>query len=234
MIISKDLDELRKAISNLKKDNPNKSIGFVPTMGALHQGHLSLVEKASEHTDIVIVSVFVNPTQFNDSSDLEKYPRTLQSDTEKLRQTACDILFAPNEKVVYPNGPKPYEINLGFVGKTMEGKFRKGHFEGVCMVVERLFEMVKPDKAFFGLKDFQQVAVIKKMVELRSIPVEIIPVEIVRSDKGLALSSRNALLSEQQKEDALIIHQTLLLGKSLVTDGCNPAEIKKEMIRFFN
>lgn len=234
MIISEDLDTLRKAISDLKQANPDRTIGFVPTMGALHQGHLSLVNMASEHSDIVVVSVFVNPTQFNDPTDLDKYPRTLQADINLLEQSPCDILFVPSEKEVYPHGKSDYEIDLKGLDKVMEGKFRDDHFKGVCMVVERLFEIVRPDKAIFGLKDFQQVAIIKHMVQERNIDVEIISAPIIRSSKGLALSSRNSLLTEAEKDQAIHIFKTLEHAKALVHDYTSASKLQKRLLDFFN
>jgi pantoate--beta-alanine ligase len=219
VIVVEQIDELREAIDRLKSERPESIVGFVPTMGALHEGHLSLIEKAAQNSTIIVCSIFVNPTQFNDSKDLENYPRTIEEDKKKLLETACDILFLPNQKIMYPDGVKPYSIEFGGIEKMMEGKFRPGHFEGVAMVVERFFRIVQPDKAFFGLKDFQQLTIIRKMVEERSLDIEIIPVAIKRSEKGLALSSRNALLSDQQREDALVIYHSLLELMKNIKDG---------------
>ncbi|MEZ4923159.1 MAG: pantoate--beta-alanine ligase [Crocinitomicaceae bacterium] len=219
MEIFEQIEDLQKAIQRLKDEQPGAIVGFVPTMGALHEGHLSLIEEADHHSTIIVCSIFVNPTQFNDSSDLEKYPRTVEADIAKLERTACDILFLPSVKTMYPEGVQPYSIDFGGLDKVMEGKFRPGHFEGVAMVVERFFRMVEPDKAFFGRKDFQQVAIIKKMVQVRALKVEIIEVDIKRSEDGLALSSRNMLLSDQEKEEALVIYRSLLKLKNDVADG---------------
>lgn len=226
--------ELNQAISALKKANSKHKIGFVPTMGALHKGHLVLVKEAEEHADIVVVSIFVNPTQFNNLADLEKYPRTLDADIELLKTTSCSILFAPTKEVVYPPNFKPIKINLNQLDEVMEGEFRPGHFEGVVTVVHRLFELVCPDYAFFGKKDFQQLAIIQHLVKTTSYPVQIKAVEIQRNNQGLALSSRNARLSEQEKIDALVIYQTLTLGKKLVEQGKNIQEIKSTLRDFFN
>lgn len=200
-----------------------KSIGFVPTMGALHQGHMDLVSRANAACDVVVVSVFVNPTQFNNASDLEKYPRTPEADSELLKKFGCDVAFFPSETEIYPENLVSPRVDLEGLDEVMEGKFRPGHFNGVVQVVSRLFELVKPEKAFFGLKDFQQVAVIKKMVSELRLPVEIVPCETSRTEKGLAMSSRNKRLSEQEKEEALIIYRTLVQAK---TDAASlsPAE----------
>ena len=234
MIICQNIDELRKAISGLKNSSSGAVLGFVPTMGALHAGHLSLVKKAAECCDIVVVSIFVNPTQFNDKKDLDKYPRTIDSDIEKLQTTACNIVFVPSEKEIYPSGKPKYQIDLNGLDQVMEGKYRPGHFDGVAMVVERFFDIVKPDKAFFGLKDFQQLAIIKQMVKVRKLDVEIVPVEIARSENGLALSSRNQLLTQDQKEDALIIYKTLMVGKEMADNNLPVEKILATMRSFFD
>ena len=196
-----------QTILNIKKKEGVK-IGFVPTMGALHEGHLSLVEKAGKETDFVVVSVFVNPTQFNDKGDLERYPRNLEKDVELLSTTPCKVVFAPEPKEIYPE-PDTRQFNFGLLEEVMEGKFRPGHFNGVAQVVSRLFDIVKPDKAFFGEKDFQQLAIIKEMVRRTGMPVEIIPCAIVREADGLAMSSRNMLLDAEQRKNAVHISKTL-------------------------
>lgn len=189
-------------------------IGFVPTMGALHDGHISLVKQAKEMCDYVIVSIFVNPTQFNNPSDLEKYPRTLEKDTNLLAQTDVDFVFAPSADEIYPPDYISPVINLGILDKVMEGKFRPGHFHGVVEVVKRLFEIVSPDFAYFGKKDFQQVAVIKHMVRTFQLPLTIVECPIIRNEYGLAMSSRNARLSPEEQKKALVIHETLLFAKN--------------------
>ncbi|NOR76564.1 MAG: pantoate--beta-alanine ligase [Draconibacterium sp.] len=188
------------------------TIGFVPTMGALHQGHLSLVEKAVVENKTVVVSIFVNPTQFNDLMDLEKYPRTLETDLKLLEPTGCQIVFAPNAKEVYPE-PDTRKFNFSELETVMEGKHRPGHFNGVAQVVSKLFKMVQPDKAYFGLKDFQQLAIIKSMVKQMDLPVEIIPCAIVREENGLAMSSRNELLTSEQRQNAAVLFATLSKAK---------------------
>jgi pantoate--beta-alanine ligase len=190
------------------------SVGFVPTMGALHKGHLSLVERAVNENDTVVVSIFVNPNQFNDKADLERYPRNLEADRRLLETVGCDIVFAPSVEDIYPV-PDTRLFDFGGLDTTMEGKFRPGHFNGVAQVVSRLFYIVEPEKAYFGLKDFQQLAVIRHMVSQLQIPVEIVPCPIVREQNGLAMSSRNELLSVEERSNAAIIYETLTIAGNL-------------------
>ena len=198
-----ELDVLRKA---------GKKIGFVPTMGALHEGHASLVRRAVEENDIVVVSDFVNPTQFNDKNDLLKYPRTLEADCELLQKEGAAFVFAPSVEEIYPE-PDTRQFSYAPLDTVMEGKFRPGHFNGVCQVVSKLFMIVEPDKAYFGEKDFQQLAIIREMVKQMHFPLEIVGCPIVREEDGLALSSRNARLSEEQRQQALNISKTLFASK---------------------
>ncbi len=188
--------------------NEGKSVGLVPTMGALHAGHASLVERSVRENDVTVVSVFVNPTQFNDKNDLAKYPRTLEKDCELLEEKGATIAFAPSVEEVYPE-PDTRVFSYPPTDEVMEGGFRPGHFNGVCQVVSKLFMMVEPDRAYFGEKDFQQIAVIKRMVEDQKFPLEICPCPIVREESGLALSSRNSLLTPEEKEIAVNISKTL-------------------------
>ena len=188
--------------------NEGKSVGLVPTMGALHAGHASLVERSVRENDVTVVSVFVNPTQFNDKNDLAKYPRTLEKDCELLEEKGATIAFAPSEEEVYPE-PDTRVFSYPPTDEVMEGGFRPGHFNGVCQVVSKLFMMVEPDRAYFGEKDFQQIAVIKRMVEDQKFPLEICPCPIVREESGLALSSRNSLLTTEEKDIAVNISKTL-------------------------
>lgn len=177
-----------------------KTIGFVPTMGALHAGHLNLVRAAKQENDVVVVSIFVNPTQFNNAEDLEKYPQTLNADINHLQNLAT-VIFAPSETEMYPDGRHQMQhFNLDYLEKTMEGAFRPGHFQGVAHIVNLLFELISPNKAYFGLKDFQQVAVIKKMLELTKKTIEIVALPTARDENGLALSSRNARLNKEQQK----------------------------------
>lgn len=188
--------------------NEGKSVGLVPTMGALHAGHASLVERSVRENDVTVVSVFVNPTQFNDKNDLAKYPRTLEKDCELLEEKGATIAFAPSVEEVYPE-PDTRVFRYPPTDEVMEGGFRPGHFNGVCQVVSKLFMMVEPDRAYFGEKDFQQIAVIKRMVEDQKFPLEICPCPIVREESGLALSSRNSLLTPEEKDIAVNISKTL-------------------------
>jgi pantoate--beta-alanine ligase len=188
--------------------NTGKSIGFVPTLGALHQGHLSLIARAQQLSDKVVCSIFVNPTQFNDPKDLEKYPRPIASDIEKLEQAGCDMLFNPEVDEMYA-GNEQWHLDIGELEQLLEGKFRPGHYQGVTQVVFKLFEIVKPDVAFFGQKDYQQFLVIKKMVELLQLPVKLVMCPIIREAGGLAMSSRNIHLSPAERQHALVLSKTL-------------------------
>ncbi len=199
------------SVAQLKKellDYSDRVVGFVPTMGALHEGHLTLVRRAREVSDVVVVSIFVNPTQFNDPKDLDSYPRTLGRDSELLERSGVDILFAPSIVEVYPE-PDQRVFDLGGVDLGMEGSSRPGHFNGVAQVVSRLFDIVRPTKAIFGEKDFQQVAVIRAMVATLALDVEIDVVPTVREEDGLALSSRNQLLSDGARKAAPVIYAAL-------------------------
>ena len=188
-----------------------KIIGFAPTMGALHNGHLSLYEAARPENDIVISSVFINPTQFNNTSDLQKYPKNTEADIEILRNSKLvDAVYIPGIKDIYPEKTESHTYDFGGIDKEMEGEFREGHFDGVGTVVEKLFLQVQPDNAYFGEKDFQQLAIIMKLVELKNLPINIVGVPIYREENGLAMSSRNERLSAAQRESAKIIHETLL------------------------
>ena len=197
-------EELRRALGSRDRSG----IGFVPTMGALHAGHRSLVERARRECATVVVSVFVNPTQFNDKTDLKNYPRTPEADLRLLEEVGADYVFMPSVEEVYP-GPDTRTFDFGMIDKVMEGATRPGHFNGVAQVVSRLFDLVKPAKAYFGEKDFQQIAVIREMVRQLRIPVEIIPCPIVRGEDGLALSSRNTLLDTDHRTAAPYIYKVL-------------------------
>ncbi len=185
-----------------------KKIGLVPTMGALHAGHASLVKRSVSENDVTVVSVFVNPTQFNDKNDLKNYPRTLEADCQLLESLGATYVFAPSVEEVYPE-PDTRTFSYPPIDSVMEGPRRPGHFNGVCQIVSKLFYMVQPDRAYFGEKDFQQIAVIRAMVDDLKLPIELRPCPIVREESGLALSSRNALLSEGEKRTAVCISQAL-------------------------
>lgn len=200
---------LFEVVSNAK--SAGKTIGFVPTMGALHNGHLTLVKRCVSENDLCFVSVFVNPTQFNDKNDLANYPRTLEADAQLLASVGCQFVFAPNADEMYDaeEMQKPFEFDFGGLDEVMEGRFRPGHFNGVVQVVSKLFQLVQPTRAYFGEKDFQQLAIIRRMVTIMNFPVEIVGCPIVREESGLALSSRNALLTPEQRQLAVHISQVL-------------------------
>lgn len=224
------VEELKTALNALRKEG--KSVGFVPTMGALHQGHMDLISRAGAECDVVVASVFVNPTQFNNSSDLKLYPRTPEADAELLKKFGCDFAFFPSVEEIYPENWIVPRVDLGNLDQVMEGAFRPGHFNGVVQVVSRLFQIVEPNKAFFGLKDFQQVAVVKRMVSELKMPVQVVSCETSRTEKGLAMSSRNKRLSEEQQEEALIIFRTLSQAKEDAA-RFSPAEAVKRAKAFF-
>ncbi|MGV3460726.1 MAG: pantoate--beta-alanine ligase [Flavobacterium sp.] len=193
---------------------PGKTIGFVPTMGALHKGHLSLLERSMAENDITVISIFVNPTQFNNAEDLEKYPRTLENDVEKVKGVSGDIIvFAPTVDDMYEGNTVSKSFSFDGLENQMEGKHRPGHFDGVGTIVKKLFEAVQPDNAYFGEKDFQQLQIVKKMVEKEGMPVKIIGCPIYREANGLAMSSRNERLSAEEREEAAFIYRTLLEAK---------------------
>lgn len=206
--------QLQNALKPLR--NEGKTVGFVPTMGALHAGHLSLVKQCLAENDVCIVSVFVNPTQFNNKEDLVKYPRNIEGDALYLKDAGVDFVFAPTEKEIYPE-PDTRQFDFGQIDKVMEGIYRPGHFNGVAQVVSRLFDIVKPDKAYFGEKDFQQLAVIRAMVKQLDLAVKIVPMPIVREPDGLAMSSRNERLSEEQRQLAVNISKVLFKSKEWMT-----------------
>lgn len=215
--------ELKNTISTYKKEG--KTIGFVPTMGALHEGHLSLISKSLSENDITVMSIFVNPTQFNNAEDLEKYPRTLEADVEKIKKVSEKVIvYAPNAEDIYGENVVSEKFNFEGLDKVMEGEYRPGHFDGVGTVVKKLFEIVTPDKAYFGEKDYQQLLIIKKMVAQTQLPVQVIGCPIIRDEKGLALSSRNQRLSKERQAEATYIYQVLQEVKNQF-ETKNPIEI---------
>jgi pantoate--beta-alanine ligase len=191
-----------------KEKSFNNSIGFVPTMGALHEGHLSLIKRCLEENDVCVASIFVNPTQFNDKKDLAAYPRTPEKDRRLLEAAGCHYLFAPSESEIYPE-PDTRVFDFGTLDRVMEGAHRPGHFNGVAQIVSKLFEVVEPQRAYFGEKDFQQVAVVRRMVEQSGYPVQIVACPILREADGLAMSSRNMRLTTAQRQKAPLIARTL-------------------------
>ena len=216
----KTVSELRKALATVEPE----TLGFVPTMGALHEGHLSLMQRARKENRTVVASIFVNPTQFNDKNDLKNYPRTLEADLRLLEAVGVDFVLTPEVEEIYPE-PDTRQFDFGTVDKVMEGATRPGHFNGVAQVVSRLFDIVRPARAYFGEKDFQQIAVVRAMVRQLGLPVEIVPCPIVRDADGLALSSRNRLLTPEHRAAAPHIYAVLqqAVAKSKQLD---PAALK--------
>ena len=224
------IQDLRNALQAFRSEG--KTVGLVPTMGALHAGHASLVKRSVKENDVTVVSIFVNPTQFNDKSDLAKYPRTLDSDCQLLEKIGADIAFAPTVEEIYPE-PDTRTFSYPPTDEVMEGGYRPGHFNGVCQIVSKLFMMVEPDRAYFGEKDFQQIAVIKAMVADQKYPLEICPCPIVREKDGLALSSRNTLLSSEERTLAVNISRVLFISQSYAKSH-TLSETKKWVIDTIN
>jgi pantoate--beta-alanine ligase len=238
MFIFYHIQELQNHLNIVLKGQ--KTLGFVPTMGALHQGHLELVKRSKKENNFTVCSIFVNPTQFNDLSDLEKYPRNLENDSRLLESVNCDVLFAPEVAEVYNQHELELKknkiedkswaggksVDFGSLDKVMEGAHRPGHFNGVAQIVSKLFRIVKPDKAYFGQKDFQQVAVIKSMTKQLELPVKIVVCPIVRETDGLAMSSRNVRLTEKDRKAAPLIAETLFKVKEF-RSAHTPAELKE-------
>ena len=222
MMIAKTKSDLKKELNKLN----GKTIGLVPTMGALHSGHISLIEKAKAENDFVVVSIFVNPKQFNDPTDLEKYPSDLKGDLEKIEGIA-DLAFCPKISDVYPDDYKDIHFDLQHLEDVMEGKFRQGHFQGVCNIVYILLDLVQPSKAYFGVKDYQQLAIIKHISKQYFPSIEIVPCEIVRESNGLAKSSRNLNLSESDFEKASFIYKTLNEAKNLIQENKSIDQVKE-------
>ncbi len=232
MEIYKTKQEVNNRINELKKQG--KTIGFVPTMGALHEGHLSLIRCSKRDNDITVVSIFVNPTQFNDPKDLERYPRMIDKDIEKLEAEKVDILFAPDEKEMYPE-PDTRQFDFGYLDKILEGKHRQGHFNGVAQVVSKLFDIIPATRAYFGKKDYQQYLIMRELVKryMQHLDIEIIPCPIIREKDGLAMSSRNLLLSPEQRKSAALISQTLFRAKEL-TNMMSVGELKQFVVDTIN
>ncbi len=220
--LSKKLNEIRN----------NKKIGFVPTMGSLHEGHISLIKESLKTCDITICSIFINPTQFNNTNDFQNYPKSLNEDLIKLKKNNCDIAYTPDVDDLYAENETSKEYNFGNITKVMEGKYRPGHFNGVATVVEKFFHIIKPKKAFFGEKDLQQLQIIKKLVNQKKINIDIIGMPTIRQKNGLAKSSRNKLLSAEEKKEAAAIYQSLLYSKNNINIGI-PA-LKKYITKEIN
>lgn len=223
MQIVHTITDVRTVIKSQR--SKGKSIGFVPTMGYLHDGHLSLMREAKKKTDFVVVSIFVNPTQFGPNEDLASYPRDLERDASLCRSAEVDLIFAPSVEEMYPEGYSTFVECEGEITKRLCGATRPTHFKGVTSVVSKLFNIVMPDKAFFGQKDAQQVAVIEKMVRDLNYDLEIVPCPIVREADGLAMSSRNTYLSESERKEALVLSQALMLARTQINAGERSAEV---------
>lgn len=222
MKVINKVQDLRQVIQEVRKEG--QSIGFVPTMGFLHDGHMSLVAAAKENHDFVVVSIFVNPTQFGENEDLIAYPRDFEGDSKKLIDAEVDVLFLPSVEEMYPSGYSTYVNVEGDMTGVLCGVSRPGHFKGVATVVTKLFNMVQPDAAYFGQKDAQQVSVIKRMVRDLNMNIEIVPCPIFREVDGLAMSSRNALLNDQERKDALVLSQSLFAAKEEIEKGERSAQ----------
>lgn len=226
MFIFKQVDELQDWIAQQRSQK--QSIGFVPTMGALHKGHLSLAEISLENNEVTIVSIFVNPKQFNDPKDLENYPRPVEADITMLETAGVQALFLPDDKDIYPTGlDTAIDFNPGPSATTMEGKFRPGHFSGMAEVVHRLLDIVKPDKLYMGQKDFQQLTIVRKMITDLDLPVLLELCPTVREKNGLAMSSRNTRLSDQARNEASILYKTLTASQQMFEEGEPVDQIKQ-------
>ena len=231
MEIIRSTNEMKNISITLK--NQEKQIGFIPTMGALHEGHLTLIRQSIQENDVTIVSIFINPIQFNNLDDLKKYPQQEKQDIFLLEQENVDYAFIPKESEIYPAGPPSEQYDFGLLDKVLEGAFRPGHFNGVAIVVRRLFNIIQPQKAYFGKKDFQQLKIVQSLVSNLKIPISIIPVPIVRESDGLAMSSRNLRLSSQHRKAAPLIYKTLQESSYMFLK--KPiAEIKKTVISSIN
>jgi len=227
MKLIKSIKQMQKITAQAKKSG--QKISFVPTMGALHEGHLSLVKRAKKLGDITVVSIFVNPTQFGPGEDLSKYPRTFESDRQKLRQFDVDYLFAPTKDIIYPDGFETYII-AEKLSQILEGEFRPVHFKGVTTVVAKLFNIVQPDTAVFGQKDFQQSVIIKKMVADMNFPVKIVVAPTVREKSGLAMSSRNKYFNTEQRKRACVLYMSLKEARKVIASGeRSAAKIRQRM-----
>ncbi|MDR5658710.1 pantoate--beta-alanine ligase [Serpentinicella sp. ANB-PHB4] len=228
MQIVSTVEALRKIIKSKKSEG--KSIGFVPTMGFLHEGHLSLIKRAKAENDFVVVSVFVNPTQFGPNEDLSVYPRDLERDTELSEKSGADLIFHPTVEVMYPEGSKT-TVNVTDITEKLCGASRPGHFQGVTTVVTKLFNIVSPHRAYFGEKDAQQLAVIQKMVEDLNMDIEVVPCPIVREKDGLAMSSRNVNLTEEDRKAALVLSKSLMAAKEMIEQGEKKVDVIYETVK---
>ncbi|NPB06719.1 MAG: pantoate--beta-alanine ligase [Aquificae bacterium] len=229
-LLFKKVKELRNFLKSKRCEG--KEVGFVPTMGYLHEGHAELIKLARMQNDVVVVSIFVNPTQFGEGEDYDRYPRDLERDLELCERLGVDVVFAPDEKEMYPAGYRT-RVCVGELGKVLEGAFRPGHFDGVATVVVKLFNIVQPDRAYFGEKDYQQLKIIQQVVQDLNVPVEIVPVPVVREKDGLAYSSRNVYLKPEERESARAIYRSFLLAEKMIKAGERDAERIKQAMKAF-
>jgi pantoate--beta-alanine ligase len=225
MIIVKTIENLQKTLKILQKEG--KSIGFVPTMGALHQGHISLITQSKQENNLTVCSIFVNPTQFNNATDLAKYPRTIENDINFLEKASCDLLFLPEVEELYPSGETLKKYDLGYLETVLEGEHRPGHFQGVCIIVDKLLQAVKPTTLYLGRKDFQQCMVVKKMMQKEHADINLVFADTVRENSGLAMSSRNMRLNEGEKRTAITIFECLNYLKTNIAKGSLPQTKQK-------
>ncbi len=230
-LLLRKIKEIRNYLRNIRCQN-NSIVGFVPTMGYLHQGHIELIRRSKMQNDLTIVSIYVNPLQFGAGEDFERYPRDLERDLSICEEEGVDIVFAPLDEEMYPEKPL-INIEIQGLSNILEGEFRPSHFSGVCTVVLKLFNIILPDRAYFGEKDYQQLKIVERLVKDLNIPLEIIPVPTVRDEDGLALSSRNTYLKPEERESALSLYRSFLLAEKLIKSGDRDAKLIKEAIREF-
>ncbi len=228
----KKIKEIRSFLKELRCNGSNLSVGFVPTMGYLHKGHMELIKLSKLQNEVTVVSIYVNPLQFGAGEDYERYPRDLERDLAMCEEAGVDVVFAPEDQEMYPELPK-VKIDIPGLTDRLEGAYRPGHFNGVAIVVLKLLHIVQPDRAYFGEKDYQQLKVVERLVKDLSLPVEIVPVPTVREEDGLACSSRNVYLSPEERQSALAIYKSFLLAQKLFQSGNTDANLLKEAIKDF-
>lgn len=231
MEVCNNIQELREKLDKCRL--AGQIIGLVPTMGNLHEGHMQLVKSSLSQNDFTVCTIYINPVQFNNPSDLKNYPRTMDTDLELLEKLECDMVFAPDDKEIYPDKPV-LNMDFGELGSVMEGKFRPGHFNGVAIVVSKLFNIVRPDKAYFGEKDLQQLMIIRQIVRDLNFGIEIVGIPIVREESGLAMSSRNNRLSKEKRADAAIIYKALQTGMDAIQSGDSMDNCRHKMLDRFS
>ena len=231
MFVTSSKQELQAYLTHQRKTG--KTVGFVATMGALHEGHMALIDQSKDETDVTVCSIFVNPTQFNNPSDLEKYPRNLQRDLDLLEVNHCDVVFTPTTDEMYSIGETAKSYDFGGIEVLMEGRFRPGHFDGVGTIINKLFRIIEPERAYFGKKDYQQLLVIEKLVDIEKLPVKVVGCEIQREENGLAMSSRNERLSDTAKEESGFIHKQLMWARENFT-RLSLAEIHETINKSFS